>query len=191
MHLLHAIRSLLAFHFALRLGAQLRILALPFTHRLGTHMATRLLVNATLHFACRLATLCLACCTVFRRTKMFGANNFTHRFPALHFAAICIETFATRGTRWLITYRPTLLIALWGVACPRAHRCTILGLALFLHTRAPLSPTTIAMEMSTMAFGSCLPHSRWGHWQVLFDFLLDLPSARLYFLSTFSEIASL
>jgi hypothetical protein len=123
---------------------------------------------------------------------MFWANDFALGFPTLHFATVRVEAFATSGASRLIAYRAALLIAFWGITCPRAHRCAVFGLALLLHTSAPLLPTTIAVKMSTVALRSGLPHSRWGHRQVFFDFLLDLLSARFHLLlGVFTEIASL
>jgi hypothetical protein len=123
---------------------------------------------------------------------MLRANDFALRLPTLHFAAVCVEAFATSGACRLIAYWAALLVAHRGIARPRTHGRAIFGLALLLHARAPLLPATIAVKMSTVALRSGLPHSGRRHWQVIFDFLLNLLSARLHLLfGGFAEIASL
>jgi len=153
MHLLHAIGSFLALHGALRLGAQAWVLALPLTNRLCTYMAARLLVDSTLHLACGFAALCLARSTVFRGAEVLWAHYLTTRLSTLHFTTVCVEAFATSRAGWHIAHWTTFLIALRRITCPGTHRCTILGLALFLHSGAPLFPATITMKMSSVALG--------------------------------------
>jgi hypothetical protein len=127
---------------------------------------------------------------------MLRADDFALRFATLHLAAVRVEALATSGACRLIAYWAALLVAHRGIARPRAHGRAIFGLALLLHTRAPLLPATIAVKMSTVALRSGLPHSGRGHWQVIFDFifdfLLNLLSARLHLIfGGFAEIASL
>jgi hypothetical protein len=170
VHLLRAFRLLLALHLTFGLGAQLRVLALPFAHGLCAHVSAGLLVFSAYHFACRLATFCLAGSAVFGGAKVLWAYHFTLWFATFHLAAICVETLAACGARGLIAYRTALLIAHWGIATPRAHWCAVLWLALLLHARAPFFPAAIAMKVAAIAL--CLRFERW--WSNLFSISLDL-----------------
>jgi hypothetical protein len=123
---------------------------------------------------------------------MLWAHHFALGLPALHLAAVGVETLATCGTRRLVAYWTTFLVAFRRIASPRAHWCTVFRLALLLHALAPFFPTAIAMEVTSIASRGSF--HRWWLWQVFLD-CFQIPLNRsLNFLRSavgFSEIASM
>lgn len=132
------------------------MLALPLANRLCANSAARLMIIPTLHLACRLTTLGLTSGAILCRTKMLWANHFALRLSTFHLAAFSIESLATCGTQRLVAYWTAMLRACWGIACPCAHWCTVFLSALFLHATAPLSPSTVTIEVALAALRSSL-----------------------------------